>query len=365
MANSYSRPLRVFLCHSSGDKPAVRELYRRLNAEGWIDVWLDEEKLLPGQDWDYEIEKALDKSDAVIVTLSAGSVSKEGYIQKELRFVLDLALEKPEGTIFILPVRLEDCERPRRLRSIQGIDYFPPERHEAAYARLRQSLALRAQHLNLLANMPVNPPSPSQASPMLPNSDLSTPVKVDPSVRPEPTLAPDEDQLIKTHLITKLGRGVVIFSLILALTQPWIRKTIPGPAFIDYGWNAAIVDFFGSMNISIIMPTMVVTLFLLTLARLIPTEFRDHNALLSLERLSAGIAPLTMFIPIVAVDTIWRDTYLLRGFWLTMWAAYLASLNILFELRLNRKIKQWPQWAWVLVISIILSWLLLIWLQWL
>src|SRR5687768_6448771 len=109
MANSYSRPLRVFLCHSSGDKPVVRELYRRLNAERWIDVWLDEEKLLPGQDWDYEIEKALDKSDAVIVTLSAGSVSKEGYIQKELRFVLDLALEKPEGTIFILPVRLEDC----------------------------------------------------------------------------------------------------------------------------------------------------------------------------------------------------------------------------------------------------------------
>ena len=145
MPDSPSRPLRVFLCHSSGDKAIVRELYQKLSAEGWVDVWLDEEKLLPGQDWDYEIEKALNNSDAVIVTLSTGSVSKEGYVQKELRFVLDIALEKPEGTIFILPVRLDDCERPRRLRPIQGIDYFPPERRELAYARLRRSLELRTQ----------------------------------------------------------------------------------------------------------------------------------------------------------------------------------------------------------------------------
>jgi len=42
-----SRPLRVFLCHASQDKPAVRELYGRLDSEGWMDVWLDEEKLYP------------------------------------------------------------------------------------------------------------------------------------------------------------------------------------------------------------------------------------------------------------------------------------------------------------------------------
>ena len=36
--------LRVFLCHASQDKPIVRELYQRLNAEGWIEPWLDERK---------------------------------------------------------------------------------------------------------------------------------------------------------------------------------------------------------------------------------------------------------------------------------------------------------------------------------
>jgi len=130
----------------------VRELYQKLSAEGWMDVWLDEEKLLPGQDWNYEIDRALDNSDAVIVTLSTDSVSKEGYVQKELRFALNIALEKPEGTIFILPVRLDDCERPRRLHPIQGIDYFPPERRELAYVRLRRSLKLRAQALGIVTD---------------------------------------------------------------------------------------------------------------------------------------------------------------------------------------------------------------------
>jgi hypothetical protein len=41
--------LRVFLRHASRDKPIDRELYQRLLAEGWIDPWLDEEKLPEGQ----------------------------------------------------------------------------------------------------------------------------------------------------------------------------------------------------------------------------------------------------------------------------------------------------------------------------
>ena len=143
-----TRKLRVFLCHSSQDKPIVRELYQRLNVEGWIDPWLDEEKLLPGQDWDLEIEKAVESSDAVIVCVSGKSVTKEGYVQKEIRKVLDIALEKPEETIFIIPLRLDDCELPRRLRSLHYVDYFPAEKRGQVYQRLLQSLNVRFQQLN-------------------------------------------------------------------------------------------------------------------------------------------------------------------------------------------------------------------------
>jgi len=143
-----NRKLRVFLCHSSQDKPIVRELYQRLNAEGWIDPWLDEEKLLPGQDWDMEIEKAVEAADAVIACLSNNSVTKEGYVQRELKYVLDIALEKPEGTIFIVPVRLEECQSPRRLRTYQYVDYFPKKRRKEAFDRLLESLKLKAERID-------------------------------------------------------------------------------------------------------------------------------------------------------------------------------------------------------------------------
>lgn len=132
----------------------MRELCQRLNAEGWIDPWLDEEKLLPGQSWDMEIEKAVEIADAVIVCLSNNSVSKEGYVQRELKFVLDIALEKPEETIFIIPLRLEECTPPRKLRTRQYADYFPPVNREAAYARLLESLKLRTGDLDIQLDLP-------------------------------------------------------------------------------------------------------------------------------------------------------------------------------------------------------------------
>ena len=144
-----TRKLRVFLCHSSLDKPIVRELYQRLNAEGWIDPWLDSEKLLPGMDWDLEIEKTVEASHIILVCLSKGSISKEGYLQKELRMVLEMTLNMPEGAIFLIPLKLEECEIPRRLRTWQWLEFFPPVNRAAAYKKLLESLKIRADKVNL------------------------------------------------------------------------------------------------------------------------------------------------------------------------------------------------------------------------
>lgn len=150
MAESASQnKLEVFLCHSSGDKPIVRELYSRLKAETWIHPWLDEEELLPGQKWKTEIPKAVKRAHSVIVMLSCGAINKEGYIQKELKFALDISLEKPEETIFIIPLRLDDCDVPDPLNEWQWEDYFPQERHEKAYGRILVSLKLRAEQLGI------------------------------------------------------------------------------------------------------------------------------------------------------------------------------------------------------------------------
>ena len=143
------KKLKVFLCHSSNDKPAVREIYQRLKSETWIDPWLDEEELYPGQDWDLEIEKAVEKTDTVLVFLSKNSVSKEGYIQRELRMILRMADYKPEGTIFTLPLRLDNCSLPRRLSMNHYVDLFPESRKEWAYKRLLGGLKIRAEKLGI------------------------------------------------------------------------------------------------------------------------------------------------------------------------------------------------------------------------
>lgn len=123
MIDTSDRPLKVFLCHSSGDKPAIRVLCKELIKRG-VDAWLDEEKILPGQDWQMEIPAAVKSSDAIIVCLSKKSITKEGYIQKEINFALNAAEEKPEGTIFIIPSRLEECNVPSRLSKWQYVDLF-------------------------------------------------------------------------------------------------------------------------------------------------------------------------------------------------------------------------------------------------
>jgi TIR domain len=150
------RPLRVFLCHASGDKPAVRELYQRLRNDGF-QPWLDEEDLLPGQDWEPEIRKAVRDADVVLVCLSQVAITKKGFVQKEIKFALDTADEQPEGMIFIIPVKLEECSVPERLRRWHWVDLVQPK----GYERLLGTLRLRCQSLGL--DIPLVTPFPDDA----------------------------------------------------------------------------------------------------------------------------------------------------------------------------------------------------------
>lgn len=142
MSKTPSRPLRVFLTHASNDKPAVRELYRRLVISGF-DVWLDEEKLLPGQDWRVEISRAVRASDVVLICLSKNSVAKEGFVQKEIKTAIDIAEELPEGTFFLIPVKLEECQVPNRLNKLHWVNLY----ENGGYEKLAQALSIRANTL--------------------------------------------------------------------------------------------------------------------------------------------------------------------------------------------------------------------------
>jgi hypothetical protein len=136
------RQLKVFLTHASGDKPVVRELYLKLKRDGFR-PWLDEEDLIAGQVWSTTIRKTIEETDVVVFCLSKQSITKEGFIQKEMKQALDLADEKPEGTIFFIPIRLDDCEVPYSLKRWHWVDFFEPN----GYEKLVRALSERCKTL--------------------------------------------------------------------------------------------------------------------------------------------------------------------------------------------------------------------------
>jgi hypothetical protein len=129
--------LVVFLCHAAEDKGNARDLYRRLLQDGF-DPWLDEDNLLPGQEWETEIRRAVRQADIVVVCLSKRSIDKAGYVQREIRTALDAAEERPPGAIFVIPARIQQCQVPERLSRWQWVDLF----EEKGYEQLCRALDL-------------------------------------------------------------------------------------------------------------------------------------------------------------------------------------------------------------------------------
>lgn len=133
-----SKQLRIFLLHARSDEEAVRRLYRRLTNDG-ADVWLDRERLLPGQDWAYEIDKAIHGSDIVIACLSRQFNRQGGFRHEELKIALERANAKGEGEIFLIPARLEPCELPEVLSRWQRVDLFEADGYKKLLTALQRA----------------------------------------------------------------------------------------------------------------------------------------------------------------------------------------------------------------------------------
>ena len=118
--------LRVFISHSFADSERVGDVYKWFLAHN-VDPWISSENLLPGEEWESAVEKALYDTDLVIVCLSKDAINKEGYVQKEIRRSLELVEQMPEGAIFLIPLRLEDCKPPLRLSKYHYVDFFDPK----------------------------------------------------------------------------------------------------------------------------------------------------------------------------------------------------------------------------------------------
>jgi TIR domain len=116
---------KIFLGYVEEDRAVVDLLFESLEAHGFA-PWLDRRKLLPGPNWPRAIEEAIETSDFFVACFSRLSVRKKGSFQAEIRYALDCARRVPLDETFLIPVRLDNCTVPSKIRrEIQYIDLFP------------------------------------------------------------------------------------------------------------------------------------------------------------------------------------------------------------------------------------------------
>jgi len=112
---------QVFISYATPDRERVLPYYTWLKEKG-LEVWIDCQSIRPGQNWDFEIKRALNKSSFVVAFISRHSYNRPGYIQRELKIALDNLLEKLIDDIYIVPVILDDdADIPEQLKGIQCI----------------------------------------------------------------------------------------------------------------------------------------------------------------------------------------------------------------------------------------------------
>jgi hypothetical protein len=117
--------VQVFISYAHEDLQAAQRLNSDLKAAGW-QTWFDEDTLLPGQNWKNEIVNAITQCKFFVAMLSSNSVKKRGFIQKELKYALDVLDQFPENDVFIIPVRLEACKPSyAKLNNLHWVDLFP------------------------------------------------------------------------------------------------------------------------------------------------------------------------------------------------------------------------------------------------
>lgn len=117
----------IFLCYAREDFEHVHALYLLLKGLG-LRPWLDKYDITGGELWQQAIERAVKKADFFIASFSNASVRKTGFVQREYRLALDALAERPAASIFVIPIRLDDCELPNlsyagtRLSDLQWVD---------------------------------------------------------------------------------------------------------------------------------------------------------------------------------------------------------------------------------------------------
>ncbi len=106
------------------------------------------------KDWKLEIHVAMTKAYAVVLCLSEESAARAtAGIYPEAADAIGAYREFAPGGVFLIPVRLSECEIPaieidgtRRFDRIQCVDLFPASQRKAGLAKLIAAIRAAPNH---------------------------------------------------------------------------------------------------------------------------------------------------------------------------------------------------------------------------
>ncbi len=121
---------KVYCSYSIKDEEIVLNTVKLLKNKG-VDVWVDQLDIKPGDRWDDVVEKALEESTIFLLFISKASTESSNVMDE-----LSIALNSNKQ---IIPVLIEECPIPMRLRRNQYADFV--NNYENGIELLIQALA--------------------------------------------------------------------------------------------------------------------------------------------------------------------------------------------------------------------------------
>lgn len=116
---------KIFISYAKEDRIEAKRIYSFLNKNSAFQPWLDVEFLLPGMHWENEIMQVIDECKLIVLVLSQNSISKTGFVQKEVKLALDNIDYLPSNSIYIIPIKVSECViNEPRLKKIQYVELF-------------------------------------------------------------------------------------------------------------------------------------------------------------------------------------------------------------------------------------------------
>jgi hypothetical protein len=152
---------KAFLTHASEDKSRFVIPFAKALLDRGVDVWLDKWEIRPGDSLVRKIfDEGLDSADAVIVVVSAASISKP-WVREELDASVVARIEKG---MRVIPVVLEESDVPAPLRHTLWISVPDPSDFVSAVDQIVETLYGRA-----IKPQVAPPPLFAATSPAIPN----------------------------------------------------------------------------------------------------------------------------------------------------------------------------------------------------